>query len=167
VASKALDISKRITFANLESEKTHCCYLFTCCQGVGHSLSLPPPPSPFSLPTSLFFPPFPSSTPSLLISLQLGVSGHSNIPLIPTLWGQRQMDPCEFEAKLVVYRGNSRTARAIQRNPASKIKKISRFPCGICLFDCCLEITFSCYSGWPLASYEAEGGFEVLILLHP
>jgi hypothetical protein len=29
---------------------------------------------------------------------------------------------CEFEASLV-YRGSSRTARAIQRNPISKMKK--------------------------------------------
>ena len=37
-------------------------------------------------------------------------------PLIPALKRQRQADLCEFEARLV-YRGNSRTVRAIQRNP--------------------------------------------------
>ena len=38
----------------------------------------------------------------------------------PAFWKQRQVDP-EFEASLVC-RVNSRAARAIQRNPVSKIK---------------------------------------------
>lgn len=37
-------------------------------------------------------------------------------PLVPTLGRQRQKDLSEFEAGLV-YRGNSRTARDIKRNP--------------------------------------------------
>jgi hypothetical protein len=42
-------------------------------------------------------------------------------PLISALGRQRQVDLCEFKASLV-YRMNSRTARATQRNPVSKNK---------------------------------------------
>jgi hypothetical protein len=37
------------------------------------------------------------------------------MPLVPALGGQRQGNLCEFEANMV-YRVNSRTARATQRN---------------------------------------------------
>jgi hypothetical protein len=40
--------------------------------------------------------------------------------LIPALGWQRQADLCEFKASLV-YRVSSRTARATQRNPVSKM----------------------------------------------
>jgi hypothetical protein len=40
------------------------------------------------------------------------------MPLIPALGKQRQADLCEFKASLV-YRADSRTARAIQKNPVS------------------------------------------------
>jgi hypothetical protein len=43
------------------------------------------------------------------------------IPVILSLWRQRQEDLCEFEARLV-YRVSPRTARATQRN--SVLKKI-------------------------------------------
>jgi len=43
-------------------------------------------------------------------------------PLIPELRRQRQAELCEFKASLV-YRVNSRTAKAMQRNPVSKRKK--------------------------------------------
>ena len=39
--------------------------------------------------------------------------------LIPAPEGQRQMNLCEFEARLV-YTVSPRTARATQRNPVSK-----------------------------------------------
>ena len=42
-------------------------------------------------------------------------------PLIPTLEKQREVDFCEFEVSLV-YRENSRTARATERNTVSKNK---------------------------------------------
>jgi hypothetical protein len=42
--------------------------------------------------------------------------------LITALRRQRQADLCKFEVHLV-YRGSSRTARAIQRNPVSKNQK--------------------------------------------
>jgi hypothetical protein len=46
------------------------------------------------------------------------------MPLIPALGRQRQTDwISEFKASLV-YRVSSRTARATQRNPVSKKKKI-------------------------------------------
>jgi hypothetical protein len=44
------------------------------------------------------------------------------MPLIPALWKQRQEDLCEFKTSLV-YRVNSRTDRATQRNPVSKRKR--------------------------------------------
>jgi hypothetical protein len=44
----------------------------------------------------------------------------AHTPLTSALGRQRQAYPCEFEASLV-YRLSSRTARAIQRNPVSKI----------------------------------------------
>jgi hypothetical protein len=40
-------------------------------------------------------------------------------PLIPALRRQRQVDLSEFKANLV-YRASSKTAKATQRNPASK-----------------------------------------------
>jgi len=40
-------------------------------------------------------------------------------PLIPTLGRQRQVNLCEFKASLI-YRMNSRAARATQRNAVSK-----------------------------------------------
>ena len=43
-------------------------------------------------------------------------------PLIPALRSQRQVDLSEFKASLV-YRVNSRTAKATQRNPISKTKQ--------------------------------------------
>jgi hypothetical protein len=46
-------------------------------------------------------------------------------PLIPTPGRQRQVDLCEFKASLV-YRVNSRTARATLRNPVSKTNKQER-----------------------------------------
>jgi 3-polyprenyl-4-hydroxybenzoate decarboxylase len=45
--------------------------------------------------------------------------------LIPAFRRQRQVDLCEFQASLI-YTVNSRTARAIQRNPVSKKKKKER-----------------------------------------
>jgi hypothetical protein len=45
--------------------------------------------------------------------------------LIPSLRRQRQVDLCKTEASLV-YRVNSRTARATQRNPVSKTNKRNR-----------------------------------------
>ena len=45
--------------------------------------------------------------------------------IIPALGKQKQADLCEFVASLV-YRGSSRTARATQRNPASKNKEKRR-----------------------------------------
>ena len=45
-----------------------------------------------------------------------------HIPLIPALGRQRQANLCEFEASLV-YKINSRTARATQRNPVSNQKE--------------------------------------------
>ena len=42
--------------------------------------------------------------------------------LKPTLRRQKQVDLCEFKVSLL-YRGSSRTARAIQRSPVSKINK--------------------------------------------
>ena len=42
--------------------------------------------------------------------------------MILTLGRQRQADHLSFEASLV-YRANSRTARATQRNPVSKTKQ--------------------------------------------
>ena len=39
----------------------------------------------------------------------------------PSTWEAEARDLCEFEASLV-YRESSRTARATQRNPVSKIK---------------------------------------------
>jgi hypothetical protein len=41
--------------------------------------------------------------------------------LTPALNRQRQADLCDFEASLV-YRASSRTAKATERNPVSKIK---------------------------------------------
>jgi len=43
---------------------------------------------------------------------------HWHAPLIPALRRKRQVDLCEFEARLV-YRVSFRTARATQRNPVS------------------------------------------------
>jgi hypothetical protein len=42
------------------------------------------------------------------------------MPLIPALWSQRQANLCEFKASLV-YRASSRTARATQKCPVSKL----------------------------------------------
>ena len=42
--------------------------------------------------------------------------------LKPTLRRQKQVDLCKFKVSLV-YRGSSRTARAIQRSPVSKINQ--------------------------------------------
>jgi hypothetical protein len=53
------------------------------------------------------------------------------MPLIPALGRkrQRQADLCEFKANLV-YRVSSRTAKAAQRDPASKTKtKTDNVPC--------------------------------------
>jgi hypothetical protein len=43
------------------------------------------------------------------------------MPLISAFERQKQADLCEFKANLI-YRVNSRTARATQRNPVSKNK---------------------------------------------
>jgi hypothetical protein len=44
------------------------------------------------------------------------------MPLIPALRRQRQVDLSEFKA-ILVYRTNSRTARATQRHPVFKRKE--------------------------------------------
>jgi hypothetical protein len=44
------------------------------------------------------------------------------MPLVPALKRQRQMNVYEFEATLV-YKVNSRIARAMQKNPVSKNQK--------------------------------------------
>jgi hypothetical protein len=44
------------------------------------------------------------------------------MPLIPAFRRERQADLCEFEANLV-YRGSSRTAKIIRRNPLQKQNK--------------------------------------------
>ena len=43
-------------------------------------------------------------------------------PLIPALRTQKQLDLCEFEARLVVYIVSFRSARTTQQDPVSKTK---------------------------------------------
>jgi hypothetical protein len=50
---------------------------------------------------------------------KLGMVVHA---LIPAHRGRRQVDLCEFQARLV-YRASSWAGRATQRNPVSKMKK--------------------------------------------
>ena len=49
---------------------------------------------------------------------KMSASGWWHRPLIPVLWRQRQVDPCEFKASLV-YRVSPRTSKATQTNPVS------------------------------------------------
>ena len=49
-------------------------------------------------------------------------SGSTHKPLVPALERQRQVGICQTESSLV-YRASSRTAKAIQKNPALEGKK--------------------------------------------
>lgn len=60
------------------------------------------------------------STNIKIKNLWLGVVGH---PLIPAIWGQRQVDLCDCEASLV-YTESSETTRA--KDPHSGKKNIFR-----------------------------------------